>query len=87
VKDPFDNLASIKSYSGPILIVHGRHDTLIPHKHGVALYQAAQNAELVTYDCSHNDCPPSWKIFWQDVEAFLRNAGILEIVAREPDNA
>jgi fermentation-respiration switch protein FrsA (DUF1100 family) len=77
VKDPFDNLASIKSYSGPVLIVHGRYDTLIPHEHGEALYQAAQNAEMVTYDCSHNDCPPSWKIFWQDVEAFLKNAGIL----------
>ena len=78
VKDPFDNLTSIKSYSSPVLIVHGRHDSLIPHKHGVALHQAAPHAEMVTYDCSHNDCPPSWKIFWQDVERFLRNVGILE---------
>jgi fermentation-respiration switch protein FrsA (DUF1100 family) len=78
VKDPFDNLTSIKSYSSPVLIVHGRHDSLIPYKHGVALYQAAQHAEMVTYECSHNDCPPSWEIFWQDVETFLQNAGILE---------
>ena len=78
VKDQFDNLTSIKSYSSPVLIVHGRHDSLIPHKHGVELYQAAPHAEMVTYDCSHNDCPPSWEIFWQDVERFLRNIGILE---------
>ncbi|MBW1744375.1 MAG: alpha/beta hydrolase [Deltaproteobacteria bacterium] len=78
VKDPFDNLTSIKSYSSPVLIVHGRHDSLIPYKHGVALYQAAPHAEMVTYDCSHNDCPPSWKILWQDVERFLRNVGIIE---------
>lgn len=78
VKDPFDNLTSIKSYSSPVLIVHGRHDSLIPYKQGVALYQAAPHAEMVTYNCSHNDCPPSWEIFWQDVERFLRNVGILE---------
>jgi fermentation-respiration switch protein FrsA (DUF1100 family) len=77
VKDPFDNLTRITSYSGPVLIVHGRHDSLIPYKHGVALYRAAQDAEMVTYDCNHNDCPPSWETFWQDVARFLHGAGIL----------
>jgi pimeloyl-ACP methyl ester carboxylesterase len=78
VKDPFDNLTSIASYSGPVLIMHGKHDSLIPYEHGVALYRAAQDAEMVTYDCDHNDCPPSWETFWQDVSRFLHNAGILE---------
>jgi fermentation-respiration switch protein FrsA (DUF1100 family) len=84
VKDPFDNLASIKSYSGPILIVHGRHDTLVPYKHGEALYHAAQHAQMVTYDCNHNDCPPNWEMFWQDVEVFLKNAGILVVEKERP---
>jgi len=78
IKDPFDNLASVKSYPGPVLVMHGRHDTLVPYKHGVSLYRAAQRGEMITYDCAHNDFPPSWQIFWQDVESFLRNTGILE---------
>lgn len=78
VRDPFDNLASVKSYPGPVLVIHGRHDNLIPYKHGVALYRAAQRGEMITYDSHHNDCPPSWDTFWRDVESFLRKAGIFE---------
>jgi fermentation-respiration switch protein FrsA (DUF1100 family) len=78
VKDPFDSLVTVKSYTNPVLVMHGRHDTIIPYKHGVALYRAAQRGEMITYDCQHNDCPPSWKIFWRDVESFLQDAGIVE---------
>lgn len=78
VLDPFDNLAVVGSYSGPVLIIHGRNDNLIPHKHGVALYRAARRAKMLTYDCQHNDCPPSWDTFWRDVESFLVDAEIIE---------
>ena len=84
VKDPFDNLTSIKSYSGPVLIVHGRHDTLVPYRHAEALCQAARHARMVAYDCNHSDCPPNWEIFRQDVEVFLKNAGILVIEEKQP---
>jgi fermentation-respiration switch protein FrsA (DUF1100 family) len=79
VKDPFDNLASVQSYSGPVLIVHGRHDTLIPPEHGQALYHAARHARMLTYACNHNDCPPDWQTFWQDVQVFLKDTGLLAV--------
>lgn len=77
VKDPFDSLETIKSYAGPVLVIHGRNDDLIPYKHGLSLYRAARRGEMITYDCHHNDCPPSWWTFWQDVESFLHNSGIV----------
>jgi hypothetical protein len=77
VLDPFDNLALVGSYSGPVLVVHGSNDNLIPYDHGTALYRAAQRGKMLTYDCRHNDCPPSWDAFWQDVESFLLGAGII----------
>jgi pimeloyl-ACP methyl ester carboxylesterase len=83
IRDRFDNLAAVRSYAGPVLIMHGKHDTLIPYKHGVALYRATRRGEMITYDCSHNDCPPSWKAFWQDVESFFHKVGILEKQRRE----
>ncbi len=72
VQDEFNNLAVVRTYSGPVLVIHGKHDTLIPYHHGVALAEAAQNGELITYACGHNDCPPDWDVFWHDIERFLQ---------------
>ena len=76
-KDPFDNLTVVKSYSKPVLIIHGKYDEIIPYSHGVALYKAAKNGKMITYDCGHNDCPPNWEVFWRDIELFLKSAGII----------
>ncbi|MBW2195476.1 MAG: alpha/beta hydrolase [Deltaproteobacteria bacterium] len=71
ILDPFDNLKFIESFSGPTLIIHGRNDDLVPYRHGVRLHRAAKHSKMLTYDCNHNDCPPNWNRFWQDVESFL----------------
>ena len=77
VRDPFDNLAAVQNYQKPVLIMHGRNDTIIPYSHGQALYRASRRGKLVTYHAGHNDCPPDWSIFWQDIEIFLHDIGII----------
>ncbi|TDI95643.1 MAG: alpha/beta hydrolase [Caldithrix sp.] len=79
VRDPFDNLSVVREYSRPVLVIHGRADTMMPYyEHGVTLYEAAQNGEIISYDCGHNDCVENWDSFWQnDVATFLRKNGIL----------
>lgn len=77
VRDPFDNLSVVKDYPGPILIIHGRHDEVIPFSHGQNLHKVSKHSQMVVYDAGHNDCPPDWHVFWQDVESFLRGAGLL----------
>ncbi len=77
VRDPFDNLSVVKSYPGPVLIMHGQHDEIIPFSHGRALYSAAQNGKMIVYDAGHNDCPPDWNVFRRDVEGFLRDIGLI----------
>jgi len=77
VRDPFDNLAVVKNYPNPVLILHGKHDTVIAYSHAKALHAAGKQAELITYNAGHNDCPPDWNVFWQDVEGFLRKNGII----------
>ena len=77
IRDPFDNLTIISSYSKPVLIIHGKYDEIIPYTHGVALYNAAKNGKMVTYNCGHNNCPPDWKSFWRDIEFFLKSAKII----------
>ena len=71
VRDPFDNLSVVSGYAGPILIIHGRHDEVIPYRHAEALHRASENSRLITYACSHNDCPPDWNRYWKDILSFL----------------
>jgi fermentation-respiration switch protein FrsA (DUF1100 family) len=77
VKDPFDNLAVLRDYTNPVLIIHGRQDDIIPYAHARRLQAAAQTAKLISYSCGHNDCPPDPTRFWKDVENFLQGAAIL----------
>jgi fermentation-respiration switch protein FrsA (DUF1100 family) len=79
VRDPFDNLAVIKNYPGPVLILHGRRDEVIPFTHGQKLYKSVQNGKMIAYEAGHNDCPPDWNVFWRDMADFLRDRGIIYI--------
>ncbi len=78
VRDPFDNLAVVSSYPEPVLVIHGKNDKIIPYAHGVALYRAARQGKMFTCESGHNDCPPAWEIFWQDVVSFLHDAAIIK---------
>lgn len=85
VRDRFDNLAVMAQYEGPVLVIHGRNDPVIPFAHGQALARRARRGELVAYDCGHNDCPPNSGIFWRDVKAFMGRNGILRPTAGRDD--
>jgi pimeloyl-ACP methyl ester carboxylesterase len=77
VRDPFDVLQVVRSYPNPVLVLHGRYDSTIPYAHGIALYAAAANGELIVYECGHNDCVHNWESFWGDLRPFLARAGVL----------
>ena len=76
-RDPFDNLAVVKNYDGLILIIHGTQDMTIPVAHAETLAANAEQATLITYPCSHNDCPPDWQQYWAEVAAFLQRTETL----------
>lgn len=77
LRDAFDNIAAIQRFAGPVLVVHGSHDELIPYEHGQALAAATQRTKLVTYRAGHNDCPPDAEQFAADFHAFLSEHGLL----------
>lgn len=72
VRDPFDNVAALQTYRGPLLVLHGRHDEIVPVAHGRALAQVVPGAEFEELPCGHNDCPRAW---WR-VRAFLERHGV-----------
>jgi len=74
VRDPFDNGAALAKFAGPILIVHGERDDLIPVAHAHALHAVRPDARLaLAPGCGHNDCPPPWEL----VRAFLVETKLL----------
>ncbi len=83
VRDPFDNLPVVRSFDGPILLIHGAHDTLIPVENAEALHEAAKQSTLQILPCGHNDCPRSWR----SIHAFLNEASILSEEDRDAPTA
>ncbi len=73
VRDPFDNLSLVREFRGPLLLLHGERDEVIPARHADALSAAAPAAKLVWMPCGHNDCPRPWG----PVLDFLAENGLL----------
>ncbi len=67
VLDPFENLPAVRAFGGPVLVLHGERDPVVPVAHGRALAAAAPDGELALLPCGHNDCP----FAWPRVRAFL----------------
>jgi len=70
VRDPFDNRKALASYRGPLLVIHGKGDTIVPFAHGRELASIVPGARLHELNCGHNDCPRDWKT----ILTFLRSA-------------
>jgi fermentation-respiration switch protein FrsA (DUF1100 family) len=77
VRDPFDNLAAVRAFEGPILVAHGRQDDVIPYTHGVALSHEIRTGRFLSYDAAHNDFPRDPREYWSDVAGFLGEHGVL----------
>jgi pimeloyl-ACP methyl ester carboxylesterase len=75
-RDRFDNLAAVRDFDGPILLVHGTRDDIIPYSHGERLAREAPSAELLSLECGHNDCPPDPAAYNARLAEFLERAGV-----------
>jgi len=73
VRDHFDNLRVVRSFGGPILVLHGEHDEIVPAAHAQTLAQVGNGVELHLLPCGHNDCARPWPLVLQ----FLGAHGLL----------
>jgi uncharacterized protein len=73
ILDPFDNLSAVQTFRGPVLVLHGEQDELIPPTHAKALAQVSTRSELHLLTCGHNDCERPWGL----VRKFLAANGIV----------
>ncbi|HEX4916027.1 MAG TPA: alpha/beta hydrolase [Vicinamibacterales bacterium] len=72
IRDRFDNRTSLSRYRGPLLILHGRHDTIVPFAHGRELATIVPGTRFVELNCGHNDCPREWDAIRRLLDAAAR---------------
>ena len=72
VRDRFDSVKTLASYRGPLLVVHGSRDQVVPIAHGRALAAAVPGAKFVEMPCGHNDCARPWHL----IRSFLEENGL-----------
>ena len=72
VLDPLDNETALAAYDGPVLVLHGEADRVVPFAEGEALARVA-GVSVERMPCGHNDCPRPWPA----VRGFLEQNGLL----------
>jgi fermentation-respiration switch protein FrsA (DUF1100 family) len=75
---PYDNIARVSEYAGPVLVVHGRRDGVIPFAAGQHLAAAAKQSRFVPLECGHADCDPMRIIYDGEVPKALAAWGIID---------
>jgi pimeloyl-ACP methyl ester carboxylesterase len=77
VRDRWNNRMAVEGFGGPILLMHGRTDEVIPFAHAQTLAGLVEGLEVTELPCGHNDCLAVWPRILLIVEGFLRENGIL----------
>jgi hypothetical protein len=80
VRDRFDNLGVLRVFAGPVLLLHGARDEVVPPAEAQALHEGVPSAEFHWMPCGHNDCARPW----EPVLRFLAAQGMLAPPHRVP---
>jgi DNA-binding winged helix-turn-helix (wHTH) protein/pimeloyl-ACP methyl ester carboxylesterase len=72
--DEIDILDLLGKVDAPVLVLHSRHDNVVPFDQGRLLAASLPNARFVTLE-SHNHIilpeEPAWRTFTEEIDAFL----------------
>ena len=71
VRDRFDNVEVVRRYDGPVLLMHGPGDDVLPFVHAERIAEARDDLEVTTIDCAHNDCARVWPEIRRHVVDFV----------------
>ncbi|MEQ8316015.1 MAG: alpha/beta hydrolase [Phycisphaerales bacterium] len=73
-RDPFRTDKVLAQYEGPVLLIHGRADTIVPPSHSKVLLGMAPDATYLEMDGGHNDGPSDPAAYWAAIDALFERA-------------
>lgn len=73
-RDPFRTDEVLTGFEGPVLLIHGRNDTIVPPSHSEVLLRIAPNAKYLEMDGGHNDGPSDPVAYWAAIDALFDRA-------------
>ena len=78
----FDKEAALRAYHGPVLIVHGQNDEIVPVAQGSRLAAiAGERGHLAIVSPDDHDVPWDWSAFGATLMQFYGEAGMVGDVA------
>lgn len=77
VRDRFDVRSAVAAYEGPMLLMHGTRDEVLPFANATRIAAARPGLGVVPMACGHNDCLSVWPETVEQVLTFLRAEGLL----------
>ncbi len=77
VRHRFETDRVLRTLAAPVLIMHGEQDEIVPYSHGRALLKLAREARFYELGGGHNDGPADEREYWDTIECFLRDTGVL----------
>jgi len=58
LRDRYDVARAVAEFEGPVLLIHGARDEVIPYLHAERIARVRDGLEVIRLDCGHNDCSP-----------------------------
>lgn len=78
LSDRYDTPSSMSAYDGPVMVIHGKRDQVVPVSHARQLKRAISHAELVIGDFGHSDPPSQERTYWSWLREFFETHHIIE---------
>lgn len=71
VRNTFRTDRALEKFGGPVLILHGIDDEIVPVSHGRRLHRRLKNSTLAELPGHHNDFPADETAYWAAIDRFL----------------
>jgi alpha-beta hydrolase superfamily lysophospholipase len=76
IRNTFRTDRALAAYGGPVLILHGEDDEIIPVSHARRLHRLLKGSTLVELPGHHNDFPVDEAAYWGAIDRFLAEHGL-----------
>lgn len=70
-RDPFRTDLVLAEFDRPVLLVHGRNDTIVPCNHSERLHEIAPDSVYLEMEGGHNDGPSDPEAYWRAIDELV----------------